>query len=171
MSNPPPPLPVTSVEESRKLYIHHERAVKSIGILYYFAATMLGLFATTAAMTFERKEWYGPLIGGLCLLLAVIYFVVGRMIRRLNSKAVTPATILSAIGLLGFPLGTLINGYALYLIHCQKGQVVFSENYKAVVAATPHIKSKTSWFIWFLFILLFGSIALAFLGFLLSSKR
>ena len=48
--------------------------------------------------------------------------------------------VLSGIGLLGFPIGTILNGYFLYLLLGEKGSTVFSERYKRVIADTPHVK-------------------------------
>jgi len=47
-------------------------------------------------------------------------------------------------GLLGFPIGTLISVYILYLLFSQKGADVCSPQYQAVIAATPHIRYRTS---------------------------
>jgi hypothetical protein len=68
----------------------------------------------------------------------------------LRKWARIPTGILSGLGLLGFPLGTLINGYILYLIFSQKGKTVFSEEYQAVIEQTPHIKYRTSILVWIL---------------------
>ena len=68
---------------------------------------------------------------------------MGRGFRKLKAWIKIPGSIFAALGLLGFPLGTLINGYILYLIHSKKGQMVLSEEYRDAIAATPHIKYKT----------------------------
>src|SRR4030095_8127226 len=73
---------------------------------------------------------------------------VGTGLRRLRRWARIPTGILSGIGLLGFPIGTIINGYILYLIFSQKGKVVFSDEYRAVIEQTPHIKYRTSIVVW-----------------------
>jgi hypothetical protein len=52
--------------------------------------------------------------------------------------------VLSEVGLLGFPIGTLINGYILYLLLSKKGRKVFSDEYRQIVSLTPHIKYRTS---------------------------
>jgi uncharacterized BrkB/YihY/UPF0761 family membrane protein len=56
----------------------------------------------------------------------------------------TLTTILSIIGLVGIPVGTLINGWILYLIHCKKGQTILSPGYQDIIAATPHVKYRRS---------------------------
>lgn len=89
--------------------------------------------------------------------------------RKLKSWARIPTAILSGIGLLGFPVGTLINGYILYLVFSRKGVTVFSDDYKRVIAETPHIKYRTSivvWIIlgWLVALILFGVFAAVFSG-------
>ena len=59
-----------------------------------------------------------------------------------------------ALGLLSFPVGTIINGYILYLLFSKKGERVFSADYQAIVDATPHIKYKTSIIVWIFLVLL-----------------
>jgi len=158
----PPTLPTSNTaEESRKLYLHHERSVKSIGLLYFLAAFFLGLAGIVALLDWKSLEWSLVLVGALCLVLSVAYIFTGRWLRRLDSRAITPTTILAAIGLIGFPIGTLINGYILYLIHSHKGHVVFSTDYKTVIEATPHIRSGTSAVIWIVLILILAIVILA----------
>jgi hypothetical protein len=65
-------------------------------------------------------------------------------VRRLKPWARIGSGILSGIGLLGFPIGTIINGYILYLLFSKKGSMVFSDEYKRVIQQTPHIKYRTS---------------------------
>ena len=62
--------------------------------------------------------------------------------------------VFSAIGLLGFPIGTLISAYFLYLLLSEKGSYVFSDAYKQVIAQTPHMRYKTSILTWIVVILL-----------------
>ena len=56
--------------------------------------------------------------------------------------------MLSAIGLIGFPVGTLINAYVLYLLLSKKGRTIFTPAYLDVIAATPHVKYRTSIIVW-----------------------
>ena len=60
------------------------------------------------------------------------------------------ATVGSVISLIGFPMGTIIGGYILYLLWGEKGRTVFSPAYTGVIAATPHLKYKTSIIVWIL---------------------
>ena len=67
----------------------------------------------------------------------------------------------SVIGLLAIPVGTIISGYFLYLLLSKKGTVIFSPQYKQIIAATPHIKYKTSKIVIALLLILIALIAIA----------
>ena len=84
----------------------------------------------------------------------------------MESKRVLIAIVLSAIGLLGFPIGTLISAYFLYLLVSEKGKVVFSDEYKEVIRKTPHIRYKTSIVVWIFLGLLLLLIGLGLVGLL-----
>jgi succinate dehydrogenase/fumarate reductase cytochrome b subunit len=94
------------------------------------------------------------------IVFAFVYFQVGRWLRALNPKARIPATLLSVLGLFGFPVGTLIGLYVLYLLHSKKGVMVFSPEYRQVIEATPQIRYRTSLLAW----LFLGLIVLALMG-------
>lgn len=78
------------------------------------------------------------------MMLSMLQFCVGTGIRQLKKWVKLPVGILSGIGLFGFPIGTLINAYILYLVFGKKGAVVFSKEYQHIIAATPQIKYRTS---------------------------
>jgi hypothetical protein len=94
--------------------------------------------------------FYQHALSIILVLLSYIYFQLGRWFKALNSKAKTPGTIFAILGLLAFPLETLINGYILYLLNSKKGTIVFPDEYKQVIAATPEIKYKTPAAVWLL---------------------
>ena len=153
----------TGGEEIRRQYLKHEASVKSVGILYYLggiALTVLGgasLFAVVSA----GRGLLSLFIGVMLLLFGMGQLVVGYGIRRLKSWARIPTAILSGFGLLGFPIGTIINAYIMYLVLCKKGKMVFSEEYRDVIAQTPHIKYRTSIVVWILLGLIVFAIAAA----------
>lgn len=60
----------------------------------------------------------------------------------------------AVVGLLGFPIGTLINGYFLYLLGSRSGATIFTPQYRQVVERTPEIKYKTPIWMWILITLL-----------------
>ena len=73
---------------------------------------------------------------------------VGFGLRKLKRKVRYAAVGLAALGLIGFPVGTVISVYILYLLLSRKGEMVFSAQYADVVKATPHIKYRTSVIVW-----------------------
>ena len=60
----------------------------------------------------------------------------GERIGKRSHLAAAAALVLLVLGLLGFPIGTLISAYGLWLVLSAKGRVVLSPEYAAIVAAT-----------------------------------
>lgn len=143
-----PTLASEDVVEMRRRHLKHEAAVKSIGTLYYLGAFFLTIAG--AVMFLEDKSSLGMriVICGFLVGLGALQFWVGRGLRGLKPWARIPTGVLSGIGLLGFPMGTLINGYILYLVFSAKGATVFSEEYQEVIAQTPDMKYGTSIIAW-----------------------
>jgi hypothetical protein len=162
-------------EAIRRELIGHEVSAKSIGTLYYLGAILTGLFAVVGAtvLTISFLAGDGPgsagsgetvIIGGVVFfygVLSAISFILARGLRRLNPRVRVPTGILCAIGLLAFPLGTLINAYFLYLLFSKKGRRVFSPEYREIIRQTPHIRYQTSIIVWIALFLLLALIAAA----------
>jgi hypothetical protein len=157
-----------NAEQIRNDHIKHEASVKSVGILYFLAAALFILAGASGMATSN-----GPrlAVGLAFVCLGGLQIWLGLGLRQLKSWARIPTAVLSGIGLLAFPLGTLINAYVLYLVLCQKGRTVFSADYKRVIEQTPHIKYKTSIIVWILLGLLLLLIGLVFLGVLFGRSR
>ena len=148
----------TYAKDMRRRYFNHETAVKSIGTLYYFIAGMFILAMGVMVFPFEHSMAEFIISAIIPLALAALFVWLGRGLKQLRPWAKIPAGILSGIGLIGFPVWTLINGYILYLLFSEKGKVVFSDDYKQVIADTPGIESRTSLIVW-IFIALLVSMA------------
>ncbi|MEZ6034801.1 MAG: hypothetical protein R3C17_17035 [Planctomycetaceae bacterium] len=157
-------------ERIRTELISHEASIKSIGVLYLLGAvfgTLAGIFLTVTAVYAMAQDGAQDAVVGL---LAGIFITglslgqgfVGFGLRRLRGWTRIPVGILSGIGLLGFPVGTLINGYILYLIFSQKGSRVFAPEYQAIIQQTPHIKYQTS-----IIVKIFLVFLLAMIGFII----
>lgn len=170
----------SEAEAIRRAHIKHEASIKSIGTLYMLGCIIIvigGLAAITFIFMAGRQ---GGQAGAQELMLAsfvgLFYLVIGVLqgftafgLWQLKPWARWVSVVLSAIGLLGFPVGTLICGYFLYLLLSEKGAMIFSDHYKEVIAKTPHIKYKTSIVVWIFLILLIaimmgGVVALIFGG-------
>ncbi len=165
MGNPDTP-PVSDIpenpEEVRRAHLNTEASIQAVGALYYLGAlilvaTALGGFFTDSEANLGVRVATATLLAGV----GVFQLFVGTGLRRLMPWARIPTAILSGIGMLGFPVGTLVNGYILYLVLSRKGALVFTDGYKAVVSATPDIKYKTPKAIWILLGLLIAILFLA----------
>ena len=155
----------SDVDSIRKKYLSHEASVKSIGLLYWLGGIFLALMSigyfVAGMIALANSQSIGP---GIFLSLLALFFgsfavfqiFVAQAIGKLKPWSRIASTVISCIGLLGFPLGTLINGYFLYLLQSKKGEYIFSQEYQQVIAATPHIKYKTSIIVWILLGLLVG---------------
>jgi hypothetical protein len=158
---------LAEAERIRQGLIKHETNVKSLGSLYLagailgsvatlgiLIATLMGQLTTPDAGAFP---WFGVVAVGA--LGCWFYYWIGAGLRRLSAGPRIAAIVLSGIGVLGFPLGTLIHGYFLYLLLSAEGKQVFTPEYQRVIAATPHIQYKSYWMLGCLLILVaFGAI-------------
>ena len=165
-------------EAIRHEHIKHEASVKSIGTLYKLGCIVLVLGSIVALVSFLAfvGAQAGPQEVMFVAGAAAFYLVIGCLqgftafgLWGLKPWARWVAVVLSVIGLIGFPVGTLICGYFLYLLLSAKGTMVFSDPYKEIILQTPHIKYKTSALAWILLSLLvgflvFGVVALFFVG-------
>jgi hypothetical protein len=143
--------PRSEIEEAeaiRQEHIKVEATVKSVGTLYYLGAFLvLGLSVALPILVTpedDRAETIGPIALTAFFLTGIAHLVLAYGLRRLRSWARWPTVVLSFIGLLGFPLGTLISALILANLLGKKAAMVFSPEYKDIIAATPHVKYKTS---------------------------
>jgi hypothetical protein len=142
----------SEAEAIRQEHIKHEASVRSIGTLYYVGAVLMlvgsvALIGSSLYMS-DTATAFGVGFGAVYIVLGALSLFVGRGIRKLKSWARTTCIVLSFIGLLGFPVGTIINGYILYLLLSEKGKRIFAPDYEEIVAATPHVKYRTSVVVW-----------------------
>jgi hypothetical protein len=144
-------------EAIRRAHIGHEASTRSVGLLYYLG----GILVTVAAIVSLSQG--GAVVTALLLGLGVAQLFAGWGVRALRAWGRVVGSVLSAIGLLGFPVGTLINTYILYLFS-KKGRTIFSPAYKDVIAATPEVKYSTSIVIWILLALVVALVLAAALA-------
>jgi hypothetical protein len=121
------------------------------------------MFVPLAALFSERVHVSGATVG-VMLVAGPATLLTGWGVRALQAWARKLGCVLSAVGLLGFPTGTVINAYILYLYLSKKGRTVFSPAYKDVIAATPNVKYRTSIVVWILLALVVALILVAFLA-------
>ena len=172
-------LATDDVEAYRRQYLSHEASAQSIGLLYLLGAIFMvpiGLVVIVAAFADPGAMGNGTPIfvvmaGLFYLALGVLQGFVGVGLRRLQGWARVVAVVFSVLGLIAIPIGTLISAYFLYVLLSEKGQIVFSENYKRVIEQTPHIKYKTSIIVWIFLGLLVAVIGLGIVGLLFAGAN
>jgi hypothetical protein len=154
-------------EAIRKAHISHEASIKAVGLLYYLGGIGVTL-AALAGLVGAKDASVGVTL--LLIGLGVGQFFAGWGVRALRPWGRIVGCILSGIGLIGFPIGTLINGYILYLFLSKKGRTIFAPEYQDVIAATPHVKYRTSIIVWIFLALVVLLIAVAVLVPMFSGK-
>ena len=110
------PVPL-NVEATRRHLLKHEASVKSIGILY----TLGGIGLVLSGVSLFAVAAPEPLIAVVLLALGILQLWLAVGLRKLKKIVRIPTMILAGIGLIGFPIGTLISAYILYLLGSQKG--------------------------------------------------
>jgi len=146
--------PNAQAEAIRRAHINHEASIKAVGFLYYLGgvALTIGGLASIASGT---PTWIFLLAAGVAQLFA------GYGVRALKKWGWVLGLVISGLGLLAFPIGTLINAYILYLFVAKKGRTIFTPEYREVIAATPDVRYKTSIIVWILLALMAGFILFA----------
>ena len=147
----------------RQQHLTHEASVQSVGSLYILGCLLTlvgGGFLTFMVVSNSAQNSSDEGMGLLLLGLGFAQGFIGFGLNKLKSWARISAALFAGVGLLAFPIGTLINGYVLYLLLSAKGKMVFSDEYREVIEQTPEIKYKTSKVLWFFLLLLLGLIGL-----------
>lgn len=129
----------------RRDHVRHERLLRSTGSLYWFF-TLLVTITAAVAIGFGSLDGGRPVGSALALVVAIyggLIFAVGAVaygLSRLRSWVRIPAIVLSVLGLLIIPVGTIINGYVLYLLLSKQGATILAPGYAEVMTATPEVR-------------------------------
>jgi hypothetical protein len=121
----------------RHEHLKHEASIRSIGILYFLVAVFMFLGGLIGLAQ-------GSGGGLLAMMIGAVMGYTAAQIRKLSSRVRNLVRVLSGVGLLVIPLGTLINAYVLYRVFSQKGRFILSDEYRAIIDQTPHIKDESS---------------------------
>jgi len=158
----------SEAEAIRKAHINHEASIKSVAILYYIGGVLVtvgGLVGVVGGVSGAGRG-IGVIIGAMLVITAIgaVALLAGWGVRALRPWGRNVGSVISVIGLLNFPSGTLINGYILYLFFSKKGRTIFGPGYRDIVAATPHVKYRTPILVWIVLAVLLGVLVLAVFG-------
>ena len=91
-------------EAIRRAHINHEASIKAVGFLYYLGGVLLTV-AGLASLLGARQAASGTAIMLLLTVLGVAQLFAGWGVRALRPWGQIVGCVLSAIGLLGFPIG------------------------------------------------------------------
>lgn len=185
---------LSQAELIRKSHLNHEANIQSFGCLYMLGGILgiiggiayigIGIFIMSGRLPASAGAGAGagagqePLVAGIItsvvgivlLVIASAQLFAGRSMQTLNPSGKILAIVVSSIGLLGFPCGTIISGYLLYLLVSAKGEMVYSSAYKEVIQATPHIRYRTSIIVWIFLFLLIGVILLGIVAAIFGAR-
>jgi hypothetical protein len=162
----------THNELIRREHIGTEASVKSIGLLYYLAAFILAAAGVVFATNSPGVNGGSLLAVGFTLLLAAGAGATAYGLRRLQAWARIPTILLSSIaliyGLINLSGGIIIHIFILVKMLGRQARFIMTPEYQRIIAATPHVKYKTSLLLKvvlvLLLILLIGLFAASYLG-------
>ena len=146
-----------AAESIRREHINHEASIRAVGFLYYLGAVAVTVSGIVTLSGGGDAEAIGTAV--VLIVIGVGQFFAGWGVRALTKWGRALGCLVSGLGLIAFPVGTLINAYILYLFLSKKGRTIFSPEYQDVIAATPHVKYKTSIIVW-IFLALIGALIL-----------
>ena len=167
-------------EQIRHNHLTHEACIRSFGLLCYLGGgilLLLGLIALgggIAILVIDRGQQalqafvVNLLMGSACLVFGGAQIAVGRGLHQLSPLGRNGGIFFSLLGLIGFPIGTIISVYCLYLLCSKKGQLIFSPKYQQIVNETPHIVYQTSKVTWALVILLVCVLGCGFVSLIIA---
>jgi hypothetical protein len=188
---------LVEAEAIRREHIGTEASIKAIGALHILGA-IVGIFGL-AALLFGGPSPLGIQRTSSLFVWLVVYmvFIFGVNLalffglRALKGWARWVDVVLLSLSLLfnllsvitsslrgenvGATLGTflvstIIPVYILHLLLSKKGSVVFTPEYKEVIAKTPHVKYQTSWIVKGCLIIFILVVILALVGALLGPR-
>jgi hypothetical protein len=150
-AEPASPAP-SEMEKVRHELLGHEAGFQGVGGAYLLVGMVSLLFGMLSlligwqdprTLPMQVLRSLGP---GICMVLAaLLLFWLAYGLRNLNERSRKSFFVFGLLGLLVFPIGTMVNGYLLYLLLSVKGKRVLSPEYRQVIAATPHIRYKSPW--------------------------
>lgn len=154
---------LSSDEQIRLQCLKRESTLKSLGGLQVIGGVILLLGGVSNLLNPPATGSQNTALAGsvFILPLALLALVNGIGLHKLMPWARIVGTVLSAIGLLGFPIGTLINALILGAYWSKPSDLIFSADYKRIIAATPHVNRKTSK-VMIVMLIIFGVVVLAF---------
>ncbi|MEM1304548.1 MAG: hypothetical protein AAGG46_06610 [Planctomycetota bacterium] len=156
-------------EVIRNELLRTESSIKSIATIYLLSGvvwTVIGVILAGAMIFAQNGDFDGGESGPIFVAIGCAMAVLGGAsvwyafgLRRLDSQVRTPVLLIQSISMLVHVLRLNIFGigigiWVLVTLSSDNGKRVLTPEYQEIVAATPHIKRKTSLLVWIFLILL-----------------
>ncbi len=134
-----------STATTRKDHIIHEALVRSVSVFYLLAALpliALGAYGAFGAIALVGSGWALFAVFVTLVWWGIAYLLVntGIGIWKLRGRSRVVSIVLSVLGLISIPVGTIISVFVLYVMCSGKGQKVFSPSYQHVIAQTQQLR-------------------------------
>lgn len=168
-------------ERIRYQFLNHEWSIRAIGVLYLFGACCMiaGVVAVLVSGGVFVGRW--PVASGVwafvvMILLTMLLAWIGWGLWRLNNAARIGGLVYGSLSVLAWllqfnPVVLSVHVAFLYFLAGGKGRYVCSEEYRAIVRKTPHIKLKTSTIVIAVFVLILLLVGIAILAPLFAAPR
>lgn len=138
---------MSAAESRRREQLGAERAIRDGGRLLSLVG-VLGIFGFVVWATFVYYGSSPPLPATVSALMAITLagpqILAGRAIAHLRVGSLLPLRVVAVLSLPAYPFGTLVGGWLLYHLRDPALQAVLRPDYRAVVAATPHLDPEPS---------------------------
>jgi len=124
----------------RAVYIGRETAIRALGsVLIMIGLCFVGssLFEMHTAEPFQ--EGYYIIVVFIRVILGLVLIVVGIGLDSLKTWGRIVAGILSGLGLMVFPGGTVFSAFVLFLLCGERARFVFSQGFREIIAQTQSV--------------------------------
>lgn len=142
-------------ERTREEHASAESGIRAMGAVFWlqgFAlAVVAGFSLAVAQETFAQTVAAiagGPVALGIVFAFGLLMVWMGGRLRMLDPNARLPGLAFAGVGLLAFPIGTVLSLYFLALLSSQKGRHVFSAAYREAREGTPEMTPPIAWGVW-----------------------
>ena len=140
-----------AIQADRQAHIHTERDLATTGTISFIFGgltsllTLLQVLESTSA--YQNIFHVPPILAKLFVvmvmtLITALHIWIGIGLHRRQPAGRIPASLVSALWMLVFPLGTAVGGWTLWRLWSARGKRVYAPDYAAVVEATPAVSAK-----------------------------
>ncbi len=154
-------------ESMRRKFLAHEGTIRGVGFIYlFFGAVCITPIVALVIGAVSVGQIRGSLAMPVLLIVIVggCMFALGWGIDRLQKWSRPVSFIAIMIATVFFIPVAPVSLYIMYLLFSDRGRVVFSDEYRAVVKQTPHIRPGRNGLLWILLLAFLTMILLAIFG-------